>query len=350
MSPADRPNNRERINELEGIRGIWTVLILIFHATQHPIFFGWSRVDLFFVISGYLATRNLVKPTCIVPSLTKSLTRRLFRLLPAYYSVIAFLTIFNCLYSTHSGTFARPLAVLTLTQNLPLYWSDESWSYYPLYLEHTWTLAIEVQFFLVLLVVHALFGSTALTPLAFTFLINSVFLRANGLHPWTLVGRADGFALGIFLALLLEKRGRLGRRKIQFVVYLSVLIGLGYISWFLTGDTLIPKAFDRPLDVRESLAVLANNIFYTGLVGSVVIHAGHPILWLLRARWPTRLGKMSYGIYLYSFIAIKVAESLVGSVPGIGIGWSTMLALGLAITAAAASHAGLERPLLKKVS
>lgn len=342
---SDHPGVSGRIYELDGFRGVWAVLILVFHATQFPSFFGWSRVDLFFVLSGYLVARNLIKPGRRQPGLGAALAHRLLRLLPAYYLLVLMVTVLDRAWPVQGGHSTGLLAAVTLTQNVPLYWSGSSWDYCPRYLANTWTLAVELQFSVLVLVLHRLVGTAFLVPLALALLVNSVLLRADGLHPWTLLGRGDGFALGMLLALLLGASGRSGRRSTRLGLLLAVLTGLGYVGWFLVGPEPVPEAFDRPLGVRESLAVLAMDLIYAGLVGLTVCHAGHPVLGPLRAGWLVRLGGLSYGIYLYNFVAIDRAEFIVSGISGVGLGWAVPLAVLLAVVAAAASRAAVERPL-----
>lgn len=345
MLLSDRPATSDRIRELAGLRGAWAVQILVFHATQSSFFFGWSRVDLFFVMSGYFAAHNLLKPGRRRPSLGDDLARRFVRLLSAYYLLILLVTAFDLTCFVQGSAPVVLLAAATLTQNVPLYWSDPPWAYCPRYLAHTWAVAIELQFSVLLLVLHRLVGTAVLAPMALVLLINSVLLRADGLHPWTLLGRGDGFALGMLLALFLGMPGWTGRRSTRFWLYLAVLVGLGYVGWLLVGPPSVPKSFDRPLRLRESLAVLAMDLIYTGLIGLIVCHAGHPVLRPLRVGWLVGLGALSYGFYIFSFASIYIAESLIQGVPGVGHGWATALALALAILAATASRATIERPL-----
>lgn len=336
---------KNNMKEIDSLRGIWAVLILVFHSTAHPFFFGWSRVDLFFVISGYLATRKLLDPARPERGLESSLGRRLLRLLPSYYLLILVAFALDGPRIVQDDHPAALIAAATLTQNIPLYWSGSPWSFCSRYLFHTWAVAIELQFSAILLVLHRLIGRSILAPLALALLLNSLVLRADGLHPWTLLGRGDGFASGMLLAFFLGKPGRSGRRSTWILLQLAIMLGLGYTAWVLIGPIPVIKALDHPIGVRDSLSVFSMNLIYTGLVGLMACHTGHPVLRPFRARCLVQFGGLSYGIYLFTFVAISLADAVLLSVPQVWHGWATPLALALAILAAFASRAGVERPL-----
>lgn len=339
-----------RIHELESLRAIWAMLILMFHATQAPLFNGWSRVDLFFVLSGYLSARKILNSDCQRRRLFGNFASRCLRIMPEYFFLIVLVTAMELVTATENirlSSFARLVAALTLTQNIPLYWSDSSWYLYPRYLSHTWTLAIELQFSLLLSLLNWLIGPLILIPLAIALLINTVILRADGLHPWVFMGRSDGLALGIALAVALNSPNRRKLRTTWLGLFFVSSLGLGYLGWFLGSLSRVPITFDQPLGLLESLAVFAANLFYTGLIGLVVCHANHPILHLLRVKWLRIVGGLSYGIYLYSFIAIGLAEAMSRIYPGIGCCLTALLALAIAIIFAAASRAAIEEPVFK---
>src|SRR4051794_27562433 len=50
-----------RVPELDALRGLAAVFILVYHFKPHQIPFGWAAVDLFFVLSGYLITGIILR-------------------------------------------------------------------------------------------------------------------------------------------------------------------------------------------------------------------------------------------------------------------------------------------------
>ena len=96
---------------------------------------------------------------------------------------------------------------LTYTQNIQHYWSgtvvEYSW-----YFKHTWTLALEEQFYLIWPALILVCGRRRVVPLSLTVLAVSVLSLASGADWWTLLGRSGGFALGGLLAAILIDRER----------------------------------------------------------------------------------------------------------------------------------------------
>src|SRR5690349_23354827 len=91
-TPAKKSGTR--ISELDGLRGIAILLVLAFHFTPltgplrsmvHVFQLGWTGVDLFFVLSGYLITGILVDTIGHRYYYRNFIVRRCLRIFPAYY-------------------------------------------------------------------------------------------------------------------------------------------------------------------------------------------------------------------------------------------------------------------------
>jgi peptidoglycan/LPS O-acetylase OafA/YrhL len=330
--------------ELDGLRAIWAILILWYHATDAWWLFGWSRVDMFFVLSGYLSTRKLTRVGSRQRSLMTSYLRRALRLLPPYYLLLIGITAFE-VRSLDRQQLLRLLSAVTLTQNIPLYWSTAPYSFYPDWLAHTWALAIEVQFSLFWPLLIRFGGRAVVIPVAVWILLDSVILRCYGFHPWILVARGDGFACGAILAIITSAAHRTGLPWTECRLIGAAVLAFLYLASYLGYSSSLPKAFDRLLAWQESLAIMATSIFYAALLGLIIRHTGHPVLAALRTRWLTYVGRLSYGIYLYSFVAVAIAGSLSASSSSKLSARSGFVALALAISAAVATRLLIEQPL-----
>ena len=87
-----------------------------------------------------------------------------------------------------------------------------NWFFY-----HTWSLALEQQFYLIWPVVLILVGRRRLIPFALAVAAGSALARAWGVHWWLLVARCDGFAIGSVIAVLTLQPGRESRFKPEWL-------------------------------------------------------------------------------------------------------------------------------------
>jgi peptidoglycan/LPS O-acetylase OafA/YrhL len=322
-----------RIPELDGLRGVAALVIVLFHWRFHVPALQ-TAVDLFFVLSGYLITTILLATGGSRRALRAFYLRRALRILPIYYLTFpAFLAI--------RGLFPLPQRLdglpyfLTYTQFIPAYWGGTTPPCAAAF-GHTWTLAIEEQFYLFWPLAVWAMGRTGLLIATPVLLAMPTALRFAGLPPDLLLTRCDGLLLGAWLAAVLADRGRLARNRravaLAFAaVAVAAAVSLAVPSW-----------------VRfEACTRLARvNLIYASAVGLIVVHAGHPALRALRAPRLVGIGTMSYGLYLYH----PFAFAFVGAVEyrlGVHAHLATDL-VKLAVTFAVAwlSWRFLERPLL----
>jgi peptidoglycan/LPS O-acetylase OafA/YrhL len=332
-----------RVIELDAIRGLAALSILIYHL--HPeISFGWTRVDLFLVLSGYLVTSIILKYHETPGFLTRFAVRRAIRIWPVYFLALLALVAINPLLPEPFPMDGLPY-FLTFTQNLPYFWSDAGPPFNH-YFYHTWTLALEEQFYLFWPALVCLVGRKRLIPVALSLAAASVALRARGVHPWLLAARCDGLALGGVLAVVLGDAQRAGRDLRWYRVGFG-LVGLGalaFVAWTLAASD--GREYHGPMSLRPALTVFASNAFYFGLVGLLACCAGHPVLGFLRSRRLGYLGTVSYGIYLYHPI-VFVAITLLGKELGLGAPWwLDVVKFGTGLAVAALSWELFERPVL----
>ncbi len=196
---------------------------------------------------------------------------------------------------------------LTYTQNVALCWSGTA-AEYSWYFKHTWTLAIEEQFYLLWPALILLAGRKRLVPLALALLATSVLARWRGFHWWTLVGRSDGFALGGLLAALLRDAEWVGRHRVRLGRGLALLAAAALAS--LTAIHAHNGLPDHGTPRWPGMTILAINLVAFALVAGVVLYAGRPGLQPLRSRTLGYLGQISYGLYLYHMIFLRIKLDL----------------------------------------
>ena len=320
---------RLRHPSFDGLRGVAVVLVLLGHL-QVPLFLGGgdAGVTLFFVLSGFLITRLLVEEHQRAGRIDVAAfyLRRARRLLPALTALlVAYLVL-----ALATGLPLTPvLFVVTYTANVAsLFGVDMG------YLVHTWSLALEEQFyllwpFLVIPVSRWRFGRLALAGAALASMAVRVAVASasvqdhnqNWLRPDV---RADAIIIGCLLALSMDALSRsrwLGRASDWAVVVLVCTVPFAMLANAVTLSAM----------AVAGAAVIARVALDPSSRPARVL-AWSPLRWT---------GQISYGVYLWHFLFIGYFHQL-GRLPN--------AAEGLAVTAAsfglaAASWYLIERPV-----
>ncbi|SEQ35956.1 hypothetical protein SAMN05216522_102275 [Rosenbergiella nectarea] len=117
-------NDRNRISAIEALRGIAVITVVLYHYSWfiHPLestFLrrGYIGVDIFFIISGFLACHNTARYDSSSYNSIKYITNRLIRICPAYIIVTLLYVGTNyTLHSTSTGAWALIKSLLFLPQ------------------------------------------------------------------------------------------------------------------------------------------------------------------------------------------------------------------------------------------
>jgi peptidoglycan/LPS O-acetylase OafA/YrhL len=337
-----------RVPELDALRALAAGVVLLFHLHPPTFVFGWTGVDLFFVLSGYLITTIILDHLGTPRFVRNFYVRRGLRIWPIYYLLLGVLLLTAPLLPPdRRQPDAGLLYYLTYTQNVPFYDFRPMPKFHEGF-DHSWTLALEEQFYLLwpaLLALACWSGwdriaasvgrrlkadwggrwrerwrrrpvwlrprdgregrliAVCLAAVALAWMAREGgYLRLGRYPERILIARCDGFALGGLLAVLLIDRDRvernLGRFRLAFggmlALTLAVVLGnmtakgaIGYLGLPTPGD--------------PAGTILMISLLYFSLVGAVVCFAGHPALAPLRWRPLCYLGLISYGIYLYHY-------------------------------------------------
>src|SRR5215471_18229127 len=194
--------SKQRVPELDGLRGLAILLVLVYHfigqegvlphgslgdCLQRLVIMGWSGVDLFFVLSGFLIGGILMDARGSASYYRTFYARRFFRIIPIYY---AWITAYILLVGL-AGAKVQALSNSGVAPPLNL----SVYSYY-LFLQnlhivslaglagawfgHLWSLAVEEQFYLLAPLVIRFVAPRKL-PSVLTALIVCVPLLRTGL-------------------------------------------------------------------------------------------------------------------------------------------------------------------------
>jgi peptidoglycan/LPS O-acetylase OafA/YrhL len=140
--------------DIDGLRAVAVLSVLFYHAGITVFSGGYIGVDVFFVISGYLITSIIVKEIRANEfSLLKFYERRIRRIYPALYTTLLFILIAAyLLYDPHNylQTGKGSMATIGFMSNI-LFWTESGYFDAPSTLKpllHTWSLAVEEQFYI----------------------------------------------------------------------------------------------------------------------------------------------------------------------------------------------------------
>lgn len=338
----------KRIAELDAIRGIAALVIMINHLPYQGWIFrlGAYGVDLFFVLSGYLITTIILKNADTPRFMIAFYARRSLRIWPIYYLVLLLVIVVNPFLKTPQPMNAWPYYAVYL-QNLPKYWFGEMPPFTTV-LDHTWTLALEEQYYLIWPALVVLFGRRSVVPLALLFCATSFWSVSYGFSNRLLLSRSEGFALGGILAVVFRDVETARARSKRSLIGLAVLTlaAVSYPAWGGGFARLVVgfRPSFRAEDVATSIRLMAVAVAFTGLVGAILVLQGRPILKPLRDPRLCYLGQISYGVYLYHIPIYHIFDNVTGCG---STWWGVAVKMAAGIAVAAASWELLERPILR---
>ena len=290
--------------DIDGLRALAVVPVLLFHAEVPGFSGGFVGVDIFFVISGYLITRIILRDLSLERfSIWSFIERRVRRILPALYIVMVacipaawFLMLADDFENFGQSTLATVVSannvLLWLTSG---YWGTSS-EFKPLL--HTWSLGVEEQFYLgypLLLLVLSKFRRSATAWVIATVWIASIVSaqvlldRAPSAVFLLLPFRMFELLTGALLAWWeIGRPGSEGRAVPRGASWLC-MAGFTAIctSVVCFDDTSAVPGYAALLPVAGAAALIAcgNN--------------KSPVRWLLVCKPVVGLGVISYSLYLW---------------------------------------------------
>ncbi|MEO1311663.1 MAG: acyltransferase family protein [Pseudomonadota bacterium] len=326
--------------EIDGLRAVAVVLVLLFHLDVSLVQGGYVGVDVFFVISGYLITRNIIADGDAF-SLTRFYLARLRRLYPALLATIIGTTLVGAvvLDPASAEKAARAAAAAALSVSNVLFWIESGyWDADAITkpLLHTWSLGVEEQFYLVwpaLLLLTAKLGSAgraiALGAVAAGgFIACELVLRSYPSAAFYLSPlRAWQFAIG---ALIAVGDPVIGRLRPRWAAGPLIVAGLATILW--------AGRYYGPQTAFPGVSALLPTF---GAAAIIVAGGGGRAARLLDNPPAVFIGRISYSLYLVHWPAIVL---YLAARPGHINRAETVLLLGLSVALGYALHRLVETP------
>jgi peptidoglycan/LPS O-acetylase OafA/YrhL len=247
--------------DIDGLRAIAVLAVVLCHAGFARFAGGFTGVDVFFTISGFVVTNSILADLSRHTfSFRAFYARRAKRLMPALYVMLAATFVFSVLFCFPEDTFQlgkNILAVSTMTSNIFLSkqtgYFDTKAADQPLL--HTWSLSVEEQFYIVLPLLlfwlhrkskrWAMIGLASLAVISFAYAMFEAHRGSVGAYYFA-QNRAFEFLVGVLLALFEFKRqvARRTRFDLLFIagvaIILAGVLGLSRESQFPGIGALLP--------------------------------------------------------------------------------------------------------------
>lgn len=317
--------------DIDGLRAVAVLLVLVYHA-GFPVSGGFVGVDVFFVISGYLITGIIWREILEERFSFKSFyLRRIKRLLPALLAVVVFSSIVAALVFMPADFLAYSKGLpYVLTGLANFHFLEVTQSYFAqdaelLPLIHTWSLAVEEQYYVVwpllLIAVYrfrarinarVLSGLALATFLSF-LLLSEYWARVSPSQAYYLLhARAFELMMGGFLAVYEPRFPRLPQWLTSIISVLGMVLIVAS-AMLLSRDSVFPGFSAFWVCLGTVLVIYAGGVSNKALSNRVL--AWQPLVFI---------GLLSYSIYLWHWPLVAAANYLNLALGGV-VGWCIVL-------------------------
>jgi peptidoglycan/LPS O-acetylase OafA/YrhL len=341
--------------DIDGLRAVAVLSVLAYHAGLAKISGGFVGVDVFFVISGYLISSIVFSEIADSRfSVIRFYERRIRRIFPALFAMLGVSSVFAMIYLLPGElvNYSKSMLAATMSVSNFYFWQHSGYFDLPLSqpLLHTWSLAVEEQFYIcfpLFLVLVRRFAprrlSASVVVLFAASLVASAIVvsRHEQTAFYMLYTRAWELLLGTILSLRLLPQLQSG-----WLRNLATIAGIGLIAYSVlvyTPNTLFPGVSALTPCVGSAL------IIWAGEAGSSLV--GEILSW----RPFVFIGLISYSLYLWHWPVVVLQN--MGMLFGVAIlpslphaafltahRFDMLVVLVLSLTLAVLSWRFIERP------
>lgn len=329
-----------RVSHLDGVRGACVISVMLFHYTLFPA--GWLAVPIFFILSGYLVSKKLIalKGSDYREILREHYIPRISRLVPLYVLLILLMSAIFLLSGWPEELRSTIPYLLSFSFNVyPLVTSDEA----PHVLCHLWSLAMEMQFYLIIPIIIRFLPLRSVHYMALALLLFAPLSRAalaaylQGVVSSDLISRSiyyfplshvDAFGVGIALAWADTGVGRPEKQRALAITLVVVTVTVAALTYWSAMNAGASSTYEA-LSIRypEGLHSEGKHVFYLtfiaalgGLITQAVITRVPVISALFSSRVLQRLGVLCFGLYMLHLPLLEGVRYVTGIQPRTGEG------------------------------
>lgn len=284
-------------NDIQGLRALAFLFVFFFHLKPEWLKGGYIGVDMFFVISGYLISSIILHQVQNSKFSIKSFyEKRIKRIVPAYFSMLILVSVvgYFVYLPSDAGTLRGTLFRSALFISNMLFANGESYfgaQSHENPLLHTWSLAIEMQFYLFLPLIFIVLNRNTLPYVIAILTVCLVgyssweiyFNQAKTSMYFSLLARIPEFFIGTLFSFVSSRNIKFSK-ALGTTICLIGLIGLIASAFVLTADSNFPGVLSLIPSISTGLLLICTD----NLVSS--FFSSKPMV---------QIGEWSYSLYLW---------------------------------------------------
>lgn len=286
-------------NDIQGMRAIAVLAVIIYHVNLSWLPAGFLGVDMFFVISGYIVSRLILKANTQF-NWGNFYLGRIKRIIPAYLTLLILITIFaSVLFLEQDFKFfydsLKSALYFSSNQYFSSFGNYFAPSSYELPLLHTWSLALEMQFYFILPLLLVFLPKRFI--LIILFILSLILLtwseyrisyRNDSLY-FSLFARIPEFFAGVLLAIFIQNKKNINKNIANTMSLLGITIL--FLSFIFINETHYPGYISLVPSVATILLLSSPD----GIINKFLSHK--ILVWI---------GGISYSLYLWHWPLLAI--------------------------------------------